>query len=365
MSIDTIHCSAVSLSICITTFNRARYIGATLASIISQLPINCEVVVVDGASTDNTEDVVTEYTKRCDRLHYIKQSSNNGIDRDYDRTVELSSGEYCWLMSDDDHLKSGSVETVQRALRAAPSLLIINSEFRSSDMGRVLKSRWLDISSDRTYGPDQLDHLFSDVGRMLVYIGAVVIRRSVWLARHRASYYGSMFIHVGVIFQAPLPGDTQLIADPLISNRIGNAHTFSPKMFETLMVRWPSVVWSLALADSTKSKVSSREPWRNPTSLFWSRGMGFYTKRDYSQWIQPKLPSIYERLLASIIVRIPGPLINALCIAHIHIFKSAHSAVALEFLKTSPFYFGSLRAYRREPDGCFSVARARCFDNDR
>jgi abequosyltransferase len=46
------------LSICIATYNRGGYIGETLDTIIPQLDNDVELLVVDGASTDNTKDVV-------------------------------------------------------------------------------------------------------------------------------------------------------------------------------------------------------------------------------------------------------------------------------------------------------------------
>jgi glycosyltransferase involved in cell wall biosynthesis len=58
------------LSICIATYNRADYIGETLDSIIPQLTDNVELLVVDGASTDNTEDVVRTYTDP--RIRYVR-----------------------------------------------------------------------------------------------------------------------------------------------------------------------------------------------------------------------------------------------------------------------------------------------------
>ncbi len=49
------------LSICIATYNRSNYISETLNSIIPQLNENVELVIVDGASTDNTEMVINSY----------------------------------------------------------------------------------------------------------------------------------------------------------------------------------------------------------------------------------------------------------------------------------------------------------------
>ncbi len=53
------------LSICIATYNRAEYIGETLESIIPQVTDEVEIVIVDGASTDNTSSVVKHYIEVC------------------------------------------------------------------------------------------------------------------------------------------------------------------------------------------------------------------------------------------------------------------------------------------------------------
>jgi len=50
-----------TLSICISTHNRAAFIGETLSSILCQVTTDCEIVVSDNASIDNTEAVVSQY----------------------------------------------------------------------------------------------------------------------------------------------------------------------------------------------------------------------------------------------------------------------------------------------------------------
>ena len=54
----------IKISMCITTRNRADLIGETLASIISQAGDNIEIVIVDGASTDNTAEVVRGFKQK-------------------------------------------------------------------------------------------------------------------------------------------------------------------------------------------------------------------------------------------------------------------------------------------------------------
>ena len=50
--------SKAELSICIPAKNFGQFIGETLDSIIQQANKNVEIVVLDGGSTDNTQEIV-------------------------------------------------------------------------------------------------------------------------------------------------------------------------------------------------------------------------------------------------------------------------------------------------------------------
>ena len=127
------------LSVCIATLNRGAFIGATLDSIISQATDEVEVVIVDGASTDNTPDVVQNYQQKFPRLTYVRLPQKGGVDKDYDRTVEAATGEYCWLMSDDDVLKFGAIAAVLAAIQQGHDLIVVNAEVRGPDMIEVVE----------------------------------------------------------------------------------------------------------------------------------------------------------------------------------------------------------------------------------
>ena len=337
------------LSICISTFNRAAYIGATLDCILDQVTADCEVVVLDGASSDGTEQLVSEYARRHHCVRYFRQDVNNGVDRDYDRVVELARGEYCWLMTDDDLLKQGAVEAVLHALTQDLSLVVVNIEFVDLNISRILQPRWLQFDSDRLYEADEMDRLFADVGDFLKYIGGTVIKRSIWLARKREPYYGSWFVHVGVIFQKMLPGRAQVIARPLISHRTGNANTFSSKVAEILLLRWPSLLESLAVSEAARKKVKSSEFWRYPSALLRLRAEGSYRWGDYCRWIRPKLLPVWLKWVSALVAVLPGTLLNSVFIIYYStITWRSHGIWQSEYrvymLKASPFFLGNWRA---------------------
>lgn len=293
------------LSICISTFNRAKHIGMTLDSLLPQVTGDCEVVVVDGASSDDTEQVVGEYTRRWPCLRYCRQNVNGGLDKDYDLSVELARGEYCWLMGDDDLFKDGALSTVLTALGQDFCMVIVNSEQKDIIVGTIIEPRVLKLKSDRIYAVEEFDELFSTVGGYFTFTISVVFKRTLWLARDRQRYYGSMFIHAGVIFQAPLPGRTLVIAEPLICASDGNAHTFVPDIFEVAMFKWPEVVWSLAPSPTAKKKVSEAEPWRRSMTLLTSRVMRVYSPGLYRKFLRPRLTSTTGRLSSAMIAFLP------------------------------------------------------------
>ncbi len=118
------------------------------------------------------------------------------------------------------------------------------------------------IDEDRVYPPSGFEMLFADTAGYLTFIGGVVIRRDLWLARERERYFGTEFVHCGVIFQAPLPGTALVISKPLISIRYGMAQ-WTARSFDIWMFKWPELVWSLPdISDNVKIRVTPRKPWR-------------------------------------------------------------------------------------------------------
>src|SRR3569833_52344 len=139
-------------------------------------------------------------------------------------------------MTDDDLMKPGAVRKVLGVLTESPSLVLVNIECRDFEM-LTSQGNCLLFEEDRVYAPKEIAALLTDLGsKILNYLGSVIIRRDLWITRNRERYYGTLFVYMGVIFQEPLPSKSVVVAQPLISYRRGNSHTFSSRMFEVLLV---------------------------------------------------------------------------------------------------------------------------------
>ena len=299
------------LSICIATYNRADVIGETIASILPQLRDGVELVVVDGASTDATAATVRSLIAGRGDCRYVQLARKGGVDRDYCTAVEHARGDYCWLMTDDDLLKTGAVERVLWVLGEDPDLLVINAEVAGPDLSTTLLPRKLRIAADRWLGPGEQSELLALAGDLLSFIGSVLIRRTVWLARDAAPYLGTEFVHVGIIFQAPLERRAVVLAEPLVRVRYGRA-SWSARAFEVWMFKWPRLIWDLpGFAAGARQAVTPREPWRRPPRLANMRAQGCYGLEEYRRWLQPLRMSRLTRLEAVAVAAVPDAVFRA------------------------------------------------------
>jgi abequosyltransferase len=304
------------LSVCIATYNRSGYIGATLDSIVPELAEDVEVLVVDGASTDDTEAVVRGFALKEPRIRYVRLPTKGGVDQDYDRAVELAHGEFCWLFTDDDLLKPGAVLAVRGAIERGHGLVIVNAEVRDRRVATVLNRRQIRLEEDKAYPAGNADDLARDALSYLSFIGAVVIRRSLWLSRDRAAFFGTEFVHVGVLFQEPLPEPALVLARPYVSIRYGNAQ-WTSRSFDIWMFNWPRLVWSFpGISDDAKRQVTPREPWRNLRTLVVQRSLGSYGIQAYRKHLATARAAAPWRWCAWMIARCPRQIVVGLHYLH-------------------------------------------------
>ncbi|MDA3968320.1 glycosyltransferase family 2 protein [Helicobacter ibis] len=94
------------ISISITTYNRSRLLKRCLESVRRQSFSDYEVLILDDCSSDDTSEVVKEFTKDT-RFRYIKYEKNLGWG---DKVVNEAqnkgyyNGDFVWLFSDDEYM---------------------------------------------------------------------------------------------------------------------------------------------------------------------------------------------------------------------------------------------------------------------
>ncbi len=112
-------------TICIPTYNQAEYIGETIESVLGQTYPRFRLIIVDNASTDNTEEIVQSFPDQ--RLEYIRNASNLGMTRNFNRCLELTQTKYMTLLSSDDKYHPTFLERCVQLVEMYPDLSFVHT----------------------------------------------------------------------------------------------------------------------------------------------------------------------------------------------------------------------------------------------
>lgn len=121
-------------SIIIPTYNRAHFLDRTISSVINQTYKNWELLIVDDGSTDNTKEVVQEYSLSDDRVIYIYQE-NKKVSAARNNGLRIAQGDYlCFLDSDDEYMPH-HLQVFADRISAGDNKNLLFSHFITSDEG--------------------------------------------------------------------------------------------------------------------------------------------------------------------------------------------------------------------------------------
>jgi glycosyltransferase involved in cell wall biosynthesis len=186
------------LSICIPTFNRSKLLKISLLSILSQIKgyeDEVEVIVSDNCSDDDTPQVV-EWAKQFGPFRYHRQEKNiGGGPNFYYCSNQLATGEYCWLIGDDDFVRKGAVERLVRILRDHPDVDLFFSNLMHINIEELSKFKEPVSSAQfpedlRTEGKNEREQLLdsydqlidpSVTGVSICALQASIFRRKLWV----------------------------------------------------------------------------------------------------------------------------------------------------------------------------------------
>tara|TARA_B100001059_G_scaffold115694_1_gene116022 strand:+ start:5827 stop:6804 length:978 start_codon:yes stop_codon:yes gene_type:complete len=102
-------------SILVITYNHENFIKEAIDSLIFQTELPYEIIIVDDKSSDNTFQIILEFSKKYPNIIRAYQNTSNlGVYKNYERVKELSSGNIISFCSGDDKLDLACVENVNK-----------------------------------------------------------------------------------------------------------------------------------------------------------------------------------------------------------------------------------------------------------
>ena len=94
--------SIPKVSVVMSVYNGSRYLRESIESILSQSFTDFEFIIIDDGSTDNTWEILTQYSDRDRRIRLFQNEKNLGLTKSLNKGLRLARGEYIARQDADD-----------------------------------------------------------------------------------------------------------------------------------------------------------------------------------------------------------------------------------------------------------------------
>lgn len=130
----------VRVTIVVPSYNQGVFLGDTLRSIVDQKYPNLELIVVDGASKDNTLDVIKQYESK---LAWWVSEEDTGQASAINKGFQRSTGDIMAWLNSDDMIAPGALARVARYFKANPDVQVVYGDRIVIDEAGLEIGRWI------------------------------------------------------------------------------------------------------------------------------------------------------------------------------------------------------------------------------
>ncbi len=108
------------VSIVIPLYNKAQSIANTIACIQNQTYQDFEIVIIEGWSTDGSQEIIKKLAEADDRIHVFMQKNRNGVTPARNESIEEAKYEHIVFMDADDYWEPTYLETMVMLIEDFP-----------------------------------------------------------------------------------------------------------------------------------------------------------------------------------------------------------------------------------------------------
>ena len=223
------------VSVCMQTWNSERFIGEAIESVLGQDFEDLELIIVDGASTDKTKEIIERYARQDLRIRAIFHERNLGSAKACNDGIESAKGEFIAQIDSDDVWLPDKL-TKQLAILERDEDLVVWSEGEIIDdaghsTGRTYSQR---IENNVYYSAKKSGHLWPELLQSNFIFHSSVIYKKGNLGNVR--YDEALVALIDFKFLLELAGKYEFyyIAEPLAKYRIHGGNTFVSSSSEAL-----------------------------------------------------------------------------------------------------------------------------------
>ena len=134
------------VSVIIPNYNHARFLQQRIQSVLDQTFQDFEIIYLDDASTDNSDEVVASFVQRYGIQTFLNSENSGSPFKQWNRGVAAAQGEYIWLAESDDFADKQLLER------------LVDQLDRHEDVGLAYCQSWLVDEFSKKHGSYR-DHM--------------------------------------------------------------------------------------------------------------------------------------------------------------------------------------------------------------
>jgi glycosyltransferase involved in cell wall biosynthesis len=209
------------VSVGMPVYNGEDHVAEAIESVLSQTFSDFELIICDNASTDRTEAICREYSRRDPRVRYYRNAQNIGLAGNFARAFDLSRGEFFkWMAHDDIIAPTYILRCVEMFEQSPPSVILcFPQRVQISYQGEKLRGSyfrpWHAINPP--YDRIGFAHLMCLPGHRFPGLVFGVARREVWAKTKLIQPI--MFSDAVLVTELRLLGEFREIPELLFFNR--------------------------------------------------------------------------------------------------------------------------------------------------
>lgn len=169
------------ISIVIPSYNKGKFIGRNLDSIIDQKYPNLEIIIQDGESTDGTLDIIKRYAEKYPKIIRWESKKDKGQLDAINKGMRKSTGDILAFLNADDIYEKLALSTVANAFESNPDALWF------AGRGKIIDGKGSEIAKPITWYKNLL---LSINLRLFLLVTNYLMQPSIFLTREAFVKYG-------------------------------------------------------------------------------------------------------------------------------------------------------------------------------
>jgi len=166
-----------TFSIIISVYNKASHIRDTIKSVLNQTVSDYEIIIVNDASTDESDSIITSFTS--EKIKYIYLKNNLGAGGARNEGIQKATGTYIALLDGDDLWKPNYLEEINLLINKFPIHRVFATKLLRESKNKIDVCQYsVDFSSNEKHL--DLDFFESSYKKCILHSSSTTLHKDVF-----------------------------------------------------------------------------------------------------------------------------------------------------------------------------------------